>query len=494
MSSVASQKVLIVGAGPVGLTMAIELTRFGVPVEIVERAPQRTDKSKALVVWSRTLELLERQPGGSTVFDAAGFRVNAVSMVSGDKIIGHVSMDSIGSAYPYALMLPQADTEKLLEERLESLGVKVDRATEVVSLSMRGDGADAILRGPDGQQRQTSAAWVVGCDGAHSLVRHTVNASFSGKTMDSDWVLADVHMRGYPVPDTEATVYWHQDGAFVIFPISPGRYRLLADTPPSGSEHPPAPTLEQVQAIIDRRGPPGMKAFDPIWLAGFRINGRKVAGYRWGRAFLCGDAAHVHSPAGGQGMNTGMQDAFNLAWKLALVVKGKGTDALLDSYSPERSEVGEMVLKNADRLTAIATTHNPVARVVRDVVGHLMLGLAPVEHKVAETMSEVSIGYPKSPVNAGSASGLAGPAPGERVISDRPFGAGAEPLFALMAADGAATQLLRKFPGVLEPSLRTPPDSKGIWLVRPDGYVAAVAKLGEAAILDDILLRLTKSP
>jgi 2-polyprenyl-6-methoxyphenol hydroxylase-like FAD-dependent oxidoreductase len=149
------------------------------------------------------------------------------------------------------------------------------------------------------------------------LVRHTIGATFTGETIDSDWMLADVHMRGYPVPDTDASVYWHKDGVFVIFPISPGRYRLIADLPASGQVHPPVPTLEEVQTIIDRRGPPAMVAFDPIWLAGFRIKGRKVSKYRSGRAFLCGDAAHVHSPAGGQGMNTGMQDAFNLAWKLA---------------------------------------------------------------------------------------------------------------------------------------------------------------------------------
>src|SRR6516165_8188395 len=126
-------------------------------------------------------------------------------------------------------------------------------------------------------------------------------------------------MRGYPYPDSEMSVYWHREGVFLIFPIFPGRYRVVADLPPSGGEHPQAPTLEKVQAVIDRRGPSGLVAFDPIWLTGFRINGRKVSYNRWGRAFLAGDAAHVHSPAGGQGMNTGMQDAFNLAWKLALV-------------------------------------------------------------------------------------------------------------------------------------------------------------------------------
>jgi FAD binding domain len=299
-------------------------------------------------------------------------------------------------------------------------------------------------------------------------------------------------MRGYPVADTEVTVYWHQEGVFVIFPISPGRYRLLADMPPSGEAQPPAPTLEQVQALMNRRGPAGMTAFDPIWLAGFRINGRKVSSYRWGRAFLCGDAAHVHSPAGGQGMNTGMQDAFNLAWKLALASKGRGTEALLDSYSPERSYVGDQVLKNADRLTFIGTTKNPVIRTVRDVVGHLMLGLAPVQHTLADTMTEISVGYPESPLNAGAASGLSGPAPGQRIQTDRPFGADGEPRFALMAAGEAAAILIKRHAGVLEDALRSPPDAEGVWLVRPDGYVAGVAGNGDLSTIENSLVRFTK--
>src|SRR5262249_11317175 len=162
-------------------------------------------------------------------------------------------------------------------------------------------------------------------------------------------------------PDNENAVYWHRDGIFVILPISPGRFRVVADLPPSGVEHPPAPTLEQVQAIINRRGPIGLTAFDPIWLTPFRINSRKVSCYRWGRVFLAGDAAHVHSPAGGQGMNTGMQDAFNLAWKLALVVRGTCDEPLLDSYSPERSKVGDAVLKATERLTRVGTLRNPLA-------------------------------------------------------------------------------------------------------------------------------------
>jgi len=213
-----------------------------------------------------------------------------------------------------------------------------------------------------GMPESVSADWLLGCNGAHSMVRHAAGANFSGETIDSDWILADVHMQGYPFPDTEVAVYWHTDGAFVIFPIVPGRYRVIADLPIPGAEHPPTPTLAEAQAIIDRPGPGGLVAFDPIWLAGFRINGRKVSSYRIGRAFLAGDAAHVHSPAGGQGLNTGMQDAFNLAWKLALVIRKTCPVRLLDSYRPERSAVGDHVLKLAGMLTAVGTLKNPVAQ------------------------------------------------------------------------------------------------------------------------------------
>jgi 2-polyprenyl-6-methoxyphenol hydroxylase-like FAD-dependent oxidoreductase len=467
--------VLIVGAGPVGMTVASELLRYGVPVRIVDKAPQRTDKSKALVLWSRTLELLDRG-GGSAPFIDAGFKVGAVNFITGDKAIGHVSMAGVKSPYPYALMIPQSETERLLEERLRDLGVVVERQVELTTFKSSDDGVEAALRHPDGRETTVSADWLVGCDGAHSAVRHGLGAPFSGETLDSDWMLADVHMRGYPCPDTEASVYWHRDGVFVIFPISPGRYRVLADLPSSGAEHPPVPTLEHAQAIIDRRGPPGLVAFDPIWLAGFRINGRKVSSYRWGRVFLAGDAAHVHSPAGGQGMNTGMQDAFNLAWKLASVVRKTCDEHLLDSYSPERSKVGDEVLKGAERLTAVGTMRNPIAQTVRNLVGHVVLGLAPVQREIADTMTEVSIGYPDSPLNGPRLQGSTGPKPGERVvpIADQvAVGSGGAPLFGLFAEPTAATtDLTRRFEGLLDSDMRPPFRTGGIWLVRPDGYVA----------------------
>jgi 2-polyprenyl-6-methoxyphenol hydroxylase-like FAD-dependent oxidoreductase len=481
--------VLIVGAGPVGLTMASELARYGIPVRIVDKEAQRTDKSKALVLWSRTLELLDRG-GGSAPFVDAGFKARAVNLVAGDgKLVGHVSMEGVQSPYPYGLMLPQAETERLLDERLRTLGVLVEREVEVAGFENNGEGVEATLRHSDGREETVSTDWLIGCDGAHSVVRHTLGVKFAGETLESDWMLADIHMRGYPFPDSEVSVYWHADGAFVIFPISPGRYRVVADLPLTHREHPPSPTLEQVQAVITRRGPPGLIAYDPIWLAGFRINGRKVADYRSGRVFLAGDAAHVHSPAGGQGMNTGMQDAFNLAWKLALVIRGTCGEQLLDSYSPERSYVGDLVLKDAGRLTTIGTLKNPVGQSVRNLVGHFMLGLAPVQHAFANSMTEVAIAYVKSPLNGPSVQGSAGPKPGERVAVDpsqSPIGSGNTPRFALFAQrNERITDLQRRFNALLEPELRLPLAPGEISLVRPDGYAACCAS--NAAVIADYL-------
>ena len=490
-----SMSVLIVGAGPVGLTLACELTRYRVPVRIVDKAPQRTDKSKALVLWSRTLELLDRGERGSAPFVEAGFKVDGVNIIApGGHVVGHVKMESVPSPYNYALMLPQSDTERLLEERLQRLGVSVERSTEATALKIGADGAEATLRRADGHEEIVHADWLAGCDGAHSIVRHTLGAAFTGETLPSDWVLADTHMKGYPFPDTEVAVYWAREGVLPIFPIAPGRYRIIANVPPSGGDHPRDPTLEEMQTIIQQRGLGGASLFDPIWLSGFRINARKVPSYRAGRAFLTGDAAHVHSPAGGEGMNTGMQDAFNLAWKLAMTIHGTGGEALLDTYSPERSGVGDEVLKNTSRLTAIGTLRNPLAEELRNIVGRFALGLTPVQHALADNMTQVSVGYPHSPMN-GAAHGSFHPAPGHRMapIAGGPsFGAGSEPRFTLLASSSTAvTDLLASYPKLLSDTLGTPPAPDGAWLIRPDGYVAATAPATDLSSISEVSRRMS---
>lgn len=468
--------VLIVGAGPVGMTLASELARYSVPFRIVEMAAHRTDKSKAMVLWSRTLELLDRGTGGAAPFVDAGFRIEGVTFMAHDKVVGRVAMDAIPSTHNYALALAQSETERLLEERLAAQSVMVERGVEVTNLVPDGTGASAVLRHPDARQEAVRADWLIGCDGAHSAVRHALGVPFAGETLLSDWFLADVHMTGYPRPDTDASIHWHQDGVLLIFPIQPGRYRIIGDLPPSGADASPTPTLEQVQALVDRRGPAGTRLFDPIWLSGFRINGRKVSGYRHGRAFLAGDAAHIHSPAGGQGMNTGMQDAVNLAWKLALVLCGEADETLLDSYSPERSAVGDEVLKAAEQLTTVATLRNPVLQTLRNLAGHVALGLPRFTRGVAETMSEVEVHYADSPLNGPGAGGLR---PGERVApvaGEVPVGAGALPRFVLCAvATPAARRLAAAHPDLIDAELRPPLDAGTLSLVRPDGYLACSA-------------------
>jgi 2-polyprenyl-6-methoxyphenol hydroxylase-like FAD-dependent oxidoreductase len=484
-------QVLVVGAGPVGLTMAAELARYGIPVRIVEKAAQRTDKSKALVLWSRTLELLDRA-GCADAFVAAGYKVDAANIVAGSKTIGHISFAGVASPHPYALMLPQSDTERLLEAHLQGLGVTVERQVELIAFSDTGRAVMATLRHADGREEAVETAWLIGCDGAHSTVRHTLGLSFLGDTLQSDWILADIHLRGLPLPASEMAVYWHEDGVLAVFPISPGRYRVIADTGHSEDAHPADPTLDQVQAVVDRRGPGGIAVSDPVWLAGFRINERKVGDYRSGRAFVAGDAAHVHSPAGGQGMNTGMQDAINLAWKLALVCQGAGAAGeLLDSYSLERSAIGDQVLANAGRLTAVGLVKKHTGQMVRNLVAGFLFGLSPVRQRMVNTMTEVSVGYADSPLNGAAARGLGGPAPGERappVAGQGPVGSGGQPRFALFAAAGeAVSALLRTYQTVLEPAVRPPFASGGMWLVRPDGYTACVVRDGDVESLADYL-------
>jgi len=484
-------RVLVIGAGPVGLTMAAELLRYGVSVRIVDKTAQRTDKSKALVLWSRTLELLDRT-GCSGSFVAAGHKVDAANIVAGNKPVGRVSFIDVKSPYPYALMLPQSETERLLEAHLSGQGVNIERQVELIGFTDTGTAVTITLRHADGRKEAVETEWLIGCDGAHSTVRHTLGLSFGGETLNSDWILADIHLSGMRLPASEMAAYWHEDGVLAVFPISAGRYRVIADTGLSRGAHPADPTLAQVQAVVDRRGPGGLVVSDPIWLSAFRINERKVRDYRAGRVFVAGDAAHVHSPAGGQGMNTGMQDAFNLAWKLALVCRGTcGAEKLLDSYSAERSAVGDQVLAAAGRLTALGVMKSHTAQTVRNLVAGFLLGLAPVRRAMADTLAEITVGYAHSPLNASGTYGFGGPAPGERappIAGQAPVGAGDQPRFALFAARGdTVAGLLRDFSNLLEPAPRPPFSDAGMWLVRPDGYAACAARHGDVGTVADYL-------
>src|SRR5277367_5807501 len=336
--------VLIAGAGPVGLTMASELARYGLSVRIIDKNEARTDKSKALVLWARTLELIDRMGSGCAErFVDAGLRVQAANILSGREEIARVDLTEIESPYNFALMIPQSDTERLLEEHLATFGIKAERKVELKQCESSGDRVRCTLLHSDGREEIAEASWLIGCDGAHSTVRHRLGMEFLGSTLLSDWILADIHLAGVTGEPT-VSIYWHAEGVLAVFPLRGSRYRVIADIGESsgsiGEGNRPTPTMADVQRVLDVRGPGGIQASDPVWLASFSINERKVSDYRAGRVFLAGDAAHVHSPAGGQGMNTGMQDACNLAWKLALVARGTCVEEpLLSSYSTERSAI-----------------------------------------------------------------------------------------------------------------------------------------------------------
>ena len=474
-------QVLIVGAGPVGLTLALELRGFGVSVRIIDKAPARSDKSKALVVWSRTLELLEHS-GLAQTFVATGNKVDTVCLFSGGKRWGRVTFDQVDSTYPYALLLPQSETERLLEDHCGSLGVRVERGVELLEFEALDSGVVATIGHAGGGSEVAEAAWLVGCDGAHSVVRRRLAVAFAGETLASDWVLADLRLSGVATPVGELAMYLHADGVLALFPLGDDRYRVIADVGHAPSSHPAEPTLATVQALLDRRGPRGIVAAEPRWLSGFRINERKVGQYRHGRVFLAGDAAHVHSPAGGQGMNTGMQDAFNLGWKLAMVTSGVARESLLDSYSAERGPVAQRVLRNAGAMTTLATLRNPAARSVRNFLAHTALGLSAVRRRMADTLTEVEIGYATSPLN-GHRRRAAGPAPGKRVrVAHCGGGVSSGARFSLLGVPGPEINaLMARFADVLDPHIRPPLKQGWMGLVRPDGHLIAYAKTKDAA-------------
>ena len=390
---------LIVGAGPVGLTLAAALTHHGLKCRIVDKAASPTDKSKALVVWSRTLELLDGL-GLAEVFVKSGLKVQAASIYGDGKRLIHLGITGVESPFPFPLMIPQSETERLLSAHVAHQGVAIERGVEMLSFTEQADGVGVTVRHADGREELFETSWLIGCDGAHSTVRHTLGVPFTGHAEPNDWFLADVHLEGPIAPD-EISVFWHKAGTIVFFPITPGRFRVIADLGTADVAQRADPTLADVQAKVDERGPGGITLSDPVWLANFRINERKVTDYRRGRAMLAGDAAHIHSPAGGQGMNTGMQDAFNLAWKLALVQRGQGkTEELLNSYSIERSAIGDQVLRGAEALTTVATLRNPVPQFLRNHIAPVVASFGFVQDKIKNTLSELAINYRHGPLSA----------------------------------------------------------------------------------------------
>src|SRR5258708_10364846 len=345
-----TSSMLIVGAGTTGLAMACELARHGAPVRIIDKQSDINPHCRACSVHARTLEIFH-DFGIVDEILAQGHKVLGMSQYANGERFMHSSGSEIDSPYPYTVNLEQCKTEAALERLLHSYDIEVERETELVAISGRPDGVSAaIRRGDSSAEEVVETPWLIGCDGAHSRVRHLNHLHFPGKEDLHQYCLADVLMESTLARD-EIHTFLGDRGLLFFFPLPNRRWLIAADLPTQHDAVKEQPSLEDVRAIASERGPTGIRISDPRWLAYFRINYRAARHYRHERIFLAGDAVHIHSPMGGQGMNTGIQDAYNLAWKLALVHRGRWPAALLDSYEKERRPVAEDVLTTTKMLT-----------------------------------------------------------------------------------------------------------------------------------------------
>jgi len=381
--------VLIAGAGPVGLTAAHSIARHGVPVRIIDLAEGPTTLSKALVVWRRTMQVLDTTVGYET-FLAAGHEAKRVRFVVAGKPLATIPLGNDEHLLPAGVFIPQSETEKILIAALAKQNVQVEWETKLVDLAVDADGVTCQLETPNGPE-EARCSWLIGCEGAHSVVRHHLKLDFPGDSIDHRWILGDVEVDADTNPH-ETIIENGKSGIVALFPVGVSRWRIIANGGPADPQQPRHdPSEEELQAILNDRTSGGWQITESYWRGEFRINERQVENYVHGRALLAGDAAHVHSPAGGQGMNTGIQDAANLAWKVALAWRGAADASLIESYQQERHPIGRDVLRATGRMLRAAMISNPIARHLRDIALHIGISLPAVRHNLTEFLTEETV-------------------------------------------------------------------------------------------------------
>jgi len=391
-----STEVLIVGAGPVGLSLALECARHDVAFQIIDAAAQPSDKSKALAIWSAAQEAFSAM-GVLEKMRAEAFLPEAVRFCTPRRTLLRMPVGKfVDSPYPDVLLLPQSATERILGEKLQQMGHSVIRPLELIGMSQDGQGVTATLQNPEGRTETLQCSYLVGCDGAHSATRHAVGGVFEGVAQPESFILCDAKVSGETSLPPEVLIYLSKHGVLPMFPIRENVWRIISTRDQAAGTAPP--TLDEMQAHLDERGPGGLELSMPEWLSCFRISERKVENFRVGRVLLAGDAAHIHSPAGGQGMNTGVQDAFNLGWKLGVILRNDGDpEALLNSYHDERSPVARQVIAEASLRTRLSIlTKGPLASLRN--LGAFALGHSDrFIKKFAVNFSGVTISYGQSP-------------------------------------------------------------------------------------------------
>jgi len=393
------EEVLVVGAGPVGLVMACELARRNVPVRVIDKLPAPTTESRAILLHSRSLEMLDRI-GVVDKIVASGIRTRGMQMHASGKMLADLAFDEVASPYPFSVTTAQTETERILADRLAELGVPVERGVEMLSFDQddhrSGQAVHFRLRHADGTTEDGTTNWIVGTDGSHSTVRALTRQKLEGSFKGERFLLGDVDAECDLPRDRMHSYFSTGAGPLLVFPMLGRRLRVIAQITDNDEDV----SIARLQQVIDERAV-GIRVIAARWLTIFEIHHAQVPQYRVGRAFLAGDAAHVHSPAGGQGMNTGMQDAFNLGWKLAAVVAGAADPALLDSYQAERHPVAARVIAQTTRITDLGTLDHRMQQVLRNTALHLATRLAPVRNVLAAQLEETDLAYRRSPIVAG---------------------------------------------------------------------------------------------
>jgi 2-polyprenyl-6-methoxyphenol hydroxylase-like FAD-dependent oxidoreductase len=457
--------VFVVGAGPTGLLLAGDLAEAGVAVKVFERRAQESNLTRAFGVHARTLEELEIR-GVAEPLLRTGAPVRKLNLF--DSV--HLDLGKLPSEFGFLQITPQYETENLLRRRAERFGAEIVPGADVVGLTQDDKAVELRVRGQDGTETTQHASYVVGADGVGSTVRTALGLPYPGKSVLRSIMLADVRLTDPPADVLAVNAVG--DGFAFVAPFGDGWYRVFAwdrrhqvdDTAPLA--------LDEVREITERALGTDFGMHDPRWLSRFHSDERQVPRYRVGRVFLAGDAAHCHSPAGGQGMNTGIQDAANLGWKLAAAIKGWGGDRLLDSYHDERHPIGREVLRSSGAIIRLAMIRSWPGRIARNLVSGTLLRVPPVAARVAGSISGVGFRY-RAPAGAHHLVGTRMPDLG--LEHGRLFEALRGGRFVLVSATAPAVRL----PQV---DTRAParPRREDV-LVRPDGYVAWAGNAAEFA-------------
>jgi 2-polyprenyl-6-methoxyphenol hydroxylase-like FAD-dependent oxidoreductase len=399
--------VLIVGAGPTGLALALWLAKLGVAVRIVDKTAGSGTASRALAVQARTLELY-RQLDLTDAVLSRGHRVPAVNLWVAGERQARVAFETVGgdlTPYPFLHIFPQDEHERLLIERLRTVGVTVERSTELLGYSENTGGVVARLSGANRGEERCEASFIAGCDGARSLVRESMGTGFAGGTYRQVFYVADVEASG-PALDGELHIDLDEADFLGLFPLAgSGRARLIGTVRDERADHADTMRFEDVsqRAITSLK----VRVGQVNWFSTYHIHHRVAPHFRRGRALLLGDAAHIHSPVGGQGMNTGLGDAINLGWKLQAVLAGRAPETLLDSYEIERIHFARRLVATTDRAFTFVTADGRLADVVRTRVAPLVIprimGFQFAREFLFRTVSQITLNYRGSPLSRGAA-------------------------------------------------------------------------------------------